>query len=788
MADCPAAGLAPGCRRIGGRVAALRAQFEAAAWLEIKERAPYLAFENKGDETRSKAFFQTQIELIRSPLVLGAVIQRDEIAKIPDLQRQPDPIAWLGKQVKVAPVGESELFKIIYANSNAEAAAAVVNAITESYFKLRDQSDSELTQRVIDLLEKEKTNRLKEVLRMRQDLSDMARQLTGHDTYSAKPEGDTLQKSLLADLQGRRVTAQVETAVLAARLEAAEHEFGDAAAGGGREARPSAAQSHPSEAALREALVEKAILERPEVQKAGEAIVAKEVRQKEIELRMKDGANDPVHAQLGKEIKADKQALEALKKSLQGRVEAQTDAMLNARRSDRESADSDKRHDEVLRMRMELKGRKVLEERLQKEYETELRNVKQFSGNTLELEFKHDELARAEKVFELIAARSLQLNTELRAPTRVTLRQMAVVPVAPVEQYPFRGLALAILGGLCLPMGLAFAWERWVRRFGDSNDLPEAQGLTIVGEIAQMPRRLPSPSQNGLRQSDLELRVYQESIDNLQTTLTLSEEIGGMRIIAVTSAVSDEGKTSIASQLAMSLARSIKERVLVIDGDMRSPDLHRVFKIDRDPGLAAVLAKDCELADAIVTTWSDRVHFLPAGKLTGNPLGLLADDAWPALLARIPADYRYVVVDTPPILAASEALVLAKAADATLICTMRDRSRTEQVLMVHSRLKAVGGTSRWRGAQRHADEELSVPLRQLQLPRKTIRTTRFTPWIGRSPHDRNQASPAIARFAAGEALRKSLCTPEVAAGTRGPSGCRLPLVPILAASQRQEVV
>ena len=136
--------------------------------------------------------------------------------------------------------------------------------------------------------------------------------------------------------------------------------------------------------------------------------------------------------------------------------------------------------------------------------------------------------------------------------------------------------------------------------------------------------RLLSPNQHGWRQNEIERRVYQRSIDNLQTRLTHSVEIGPMRIIAITSAVSDEGKTSVASQLALSFSRSIKEQVLVIDGDMRSPDIHRIFQIDRDPGLAAVLAKECELADAIVTTWSDRVHILPAGKLTGSLLGMLA--------------------------------------------------------------------------------------------------------------------------------------------------------------------
>ena len=666
-------------------------KYEATAWLKIEERQAFLAFPNSDDNTRSRAFFQTQIELVRSPLVLGPVVQRPEIAKLPDIQREPDPIACLGKEVKVTLVGESELFKILYASANAEAAAAIVNAITESYFKLRDQSEAERTQKVVDLLEKEKDNRMSEVVRLRHDLSAAAKELTGRETFTAKPESDSSKRSMLADLQGRLVAAQVEKAVLAARLEAAERDLADATVVAGGGSKPLAAAPRANDAALRELMVEKALLERPEVARASEAILVNEGRQKEIELRMKDGKKDPLYQQMNREIGNERQSLEALKKEVRPTVERQVDAMLAARENERQTALTDKRLEEITRMRAELQGREILEKHLQGEYDKELRNIKQFSGSTLELEFKYDELSRAQKVFELIAARSLQIQTERMAPTRVALLQMAAVPTAPTESYPLRGLALAILGGLCAPFGLAFGWERWVRRVGDCSDLPEMQGLTILGEVAQLPRRLSAPSANGSRQGRVELRVYQECIDNLQTSLTLSEDIGAVRIIAVTSAVSNEGKTSIASQLAVSLSRSIKERVLLIDGDMRSPDIHRVFKIERDPGLAGVLARKCELADAIVTTWSDRVHLLPAGGLPRNPLALLAGSAWPDLLARIPAGYRYVVVDTPPLLAAAEALVLAKAADATLICAMRDHSRAEQVLAVHSRLRAVGG-------------------------------------------------------------------------------------------------
>jgi tyrosine-protein kinase Etk/Wzc len=69
---------------------------------------------------------------------------------------------------------------------------------------------------------------------------------------------------------------------------------------------------------------------------------------------------------------------------------------------------------------------------------------------------------------------------------------------------------------------------------------------------------------------------------------------------------------------------------------------------------------------------------------------LLGNGAWQAVLAAIPSDYRYIIIDTPPVLAASESLVLAKAADASLVCAMRDVSRMDQVRKASERLQAAG--------------------------------------------------------------------------------------------------
>jgi polysaccharide biosynthesis transport protein len=161
-------------------------------------------------------------------------------------------------------------------------------------------------------------------------------------------------------------------------------------------------------------------------------------------------------------------------------------------------------------------------------------------------------------------------------------------------------------------------------------------------------------------------------------------------VLVVTSAVSGEGKTSVASQLAVSIARSSGEPTLLIDADMRSPDIHNVFDIENEPGLAQVLSHECSAKDAIVTSWSKYVHILPAGVLEASPHKLLGDGALRALLDEARKNYRHIVIDTSPILSASESLVLAKAADATLLCAMKGSSRIDQVQRAYERLVNTG--------------------------------------------------------------------------------------------------
>ena len=404
------------------------------------------------------------------------------------------------------------------------------------------------------------------------------------------------------------------------------------------------------------------------------------------------------------QIAAYQKSIDSLKHDLEGPARKQAETELRLLRGNRlgtaegpagRGSSVDRQRDELAHMRSYLQTLDFAEGNVRATYLKELKKWltqrEQYSAENLLLGFKRDELAQSQKVLERIIERQIALETEKGAPRQVVWLDPAKVPVAPVELLPYKMMSMAGLLALLAPFGLAIGWEKIAERIGGSDDLERQLRMQVMGEIARLPMRRYAVPQTGAMKAGSELRIFEESVDSLRTALTLSNGLHDMRILAITSAASHEGKTSVASQLAISLARASGKPTLLIDGDMRSPDVHRVFGIDRGPGLAEVLSQQCRLGDAVVKTSNPNVYLLPAGRLKVSPHRLLGNGAWKAVLEQLPTGFRYVVIDTPPVLAASEALVLAKSADASLLCVMRDVSRTDQVRKASDMLHMAGG-------------------------------------------------------------------------------------------------
>lgn len=637
-------------------------EYMATAWLEIRDRGPFIAFP-PGDRTSQK-YVRTQIELLRSPVVLQPVIR--ELDQIPLLRSQRRPLNWLQERLEVRSAGDSELYSVSFHASDPETCERVVNAVIGKYFELQRRKEEENTNRVIELLEDEKKLREEQVKRLQANVSDLAKQAMGKDPFLTKRGIGISVGHPLAGLQDQLVLAEVEREVLGARVRAAEEKM----------------QEMPAE--LPQPLIDQEIERRAEVVNLKGTMAALKAELEKLKSLVRGGENSRVYKDAAsrneEQVRDYEDRLKQLRSSLREQVRSEKQKEFLARRGE-----------DLARLKSSFEEAGLTEKMLRKRYENERKRMEEGGDDDLKRQFKEAELQQAQLVLDRITLRLTELRTEQRAPARADWLSRATEPEEPMEAVPWKRMGAAMALALLFPFGLAVLWERVARRMGDAEQVERASQLAVIGEIPRLPVRAPLQRRSSSSRIGRQVRLFEESVNGLAMNLFLREDMREARIVAVTSAVKHEGKTSVAAQLAVSLARTIGQPVLLVDGDMRIPGVHRLFDVPLEPGLAGVLGEECALENAVVTGWSNYVHLLPAGKLRVSPCKLLASGKVETLLQQLAKRYRHIIIDTPPVLSAAEAMVLVKSADAALVCVMRNVSRAVQIRKVCERVVASGG-------------------------------------------------------------------------------------------------
>ncbi len=176
-----------------------------------------------------------------------------------------------------------------------------------------------------------------------------------------------------------------------------------------------------------------------------------------------------------------------------------------------------------------------------------------------------------------------------------------------------------------------------------------------------------------------------ESYRAFRTALLLSRA-GGVKSFVVTSSFPGEGKTTTAMNTAVVLGQ-LGKRVLLIDGDLHKPRLHEVFKVSNRAGLVSVLAENLDPTRAILNTNVPGVSILPAGPISPNPSGLLSSDAMEKLLQLAKLNFDYIVIDSPPVTAVADALILGFHTDGAVLTVKGGVTARDQVARTREKLR-----------------------------------------------------------------------------------------------------
>lgn len=181
--------------------------------------------------------------------------------------------------------------------------------------------------------------------------------------------------------------------------------------------------------------------------------------------------------------------------------------------------------------------------------------------------------------------------------------------------------------------------------------------------------------------------ISAEAYRTLRTNIQYSSYDKKIKKILVTSSEPAEGKSTIIGNLAVSLSQS-ENTVIVLDCDLRKPTMHKKFKISNEVGLTELLVGKKELKD-VVQYRNKNLHIITSGKIPPNPAEMLASKSMKRLLEQLANEYDYILMDTPPLNAVTDAQVLSTEADGTLIVIRSEKTKKESILTAKNLLQKV---------------------------------------------------------------------------------------------------
>lgn len=324
---------------------------------------------------------------------------------------------------------------------------------------------------------------------------------------------------------------------------------------------------------------------------------------------------------------------------------------------------------------------------IQADYETARRNDEEArsaltkqEADSLEVDrfaVEYTNLEREFQISEHLLESTLARMKETSMSSTIETQNARVVDraapgLSPVSPNIPLNLALGFLGGIALGTAFAFFVAYIDDRVKSSFDIESVVGLPLIGIIPEI-KKLEQPEKAQIVVNNHDKQVS-EAFLTLHSALRLKDESKNSKVILVTSTIPGEGKSFTTTNLALTFA-SHGERVAVVDCDLRKPNIHKSFRVENLKGVIDVCAGTMALEDVIMKDVHPNFDIIPAGGRAKNPTQILNSKNFEVMISDLRKRYDRVFIDTPPLAAVSDALIILPLVDGSMFTIFFNRVR-----------------------------------------------------------------------------------------------------------------
>ena len=606
--------------------------YASTSRLYVEQTGPKIITDNEGVMTQSKNYLFTQCELLKSTPILSDALAKPGMRQLRSLAGAGNPVAFLKRELVVEVGKKDDLISVTFESRYSQEAASLVNNIVDAYVTYHTKQKRSTAWEVLKILQKEKTKRDAELVAKLQEMLEF-KQANGALSFENYKGNIVVQR--LARLSEALTTAQLDVI--------------DAKA-----AEKTAGSVMKDRAKLRQVLEALQAKGRFTSYDSLDARLRGELSRLELELVSLDREYTAQHPA----VRAHRKKIDGLTKRIAAHERTLTDA-----------------YREVARQRL-LQAREK-EAEIQATFDQQKKAARDLNLKEAEYAVLRTSLRRTEKLCDILDSRMKEVNvTEDSGALNISILEVARAASTPASPKIAHILAIAVAGGLALGCFLGLLHARMDQSFSSAEDISACLGVPVLGTVPSMGSRGDDMTRGQsvvLAPSSPSAEAYRA----IRTAVYFGVPGGEAKTMLVTSPDRAEGKTTLVSNLALSMAQA-GQRTLVLDADFRKPMQHVIFQVAEEPGLTNLLVSRDSYVNAIQASMIEHLHVLPAGPIPPNPSEMLSSQAFANLLKNLSERYDRIVVDSPPVMAVADARIIAALCDVTLL-VLRAESSTRRL-------------------------------------------------------------------------------------------------------------